>query len=156
MDAERERKLSSVVASTIHEAGLYRFWPPQALGGFELDPVSGLRIIEAVARIDSADGWNLQIAVAHDLFAPWFSDRATAEIFHADAIAVGAFNPRARQFRSMAAIVFRDARPTSAARTMPRLLSDSPIFSTMAKCVWARTVYLKRGSSPCLPPRPIS
>jgi alkylation response protein AidB-like acyl-CoA dehydrogenase len=92
-DAERNCKLSSAVAQAMHEAGLYRLWRPKALGGFELDPVSGLRIIEAVARIDSAAGWNLQIAVAHDLFATWFSDRAAAEIFHADAIPVGAFNP---------------------------------------------------------------
>ena len=53
-DAERDCKLSSVVAQAMHEAGLYRLWRPKALGGFELDPVSGLRIIEAVARIDSA------------------------------------------------------------------------------------------------------
>lgn len=95
-EAERDCKLSAAVARAMHEAGLYRLWRPKALGGFELDPVSGLRIIEAVSRIDSAAGWNLQIAVAHDMFAPWFSDRAAAEIFHADAIPVGAFNP-ARQ-----------------------------------------------------------
>ena len=95
-DAERDRKLSSAVSRAMHQAGLYRLWRPKALGGFELDPISGLRIIEAVSRIDSAAGWNLQIAVAHDMFAPWFGDRATAEIFNADAIPVGAFNPPRR------------------------------------------------------------
>jgi len=92
-EAEQERKLSVPVAKAIQDAGLYRMWRPKVLGGFELDPVSGLRVIEAVSRIDSAAGWNLQIAVAHDLFAPWFGDKAAAEIFHADAIPVGAFNP---------------------------------------------------------------
>ena len=92
-DAERDRKLSKAVAEAMQQAGLYRLWRPKTYGGFELDPISGLRIIEAVSRIDSAAGWNLQIAVAHDLFAPWFGDKAAAEIFHADAIPVGAFNP---------------------------------------------------------------
>lgn len=92
-EAEQERKLSVPVAKAFKDAGLYRLWRPKALGGFERDPVSGLRVIEAVSRIDSAAGWNLQIAVAHDLFAPWFGDKAAAEIFHADAIPVGAFNP---------------------------------------------------------------
>ncbi|WP_349431322.1 acyl-CoA dehydrogenase family protein [Methylomarinum sp. Ch1-1] len=92
-EAERERKLSAPVAEAMHRTGLYRMWRPKAFGGYELDPVSGFRIIEAVSRIDSAAGWNLQIAVAHDLFAPWFDDSAAAEIFHADAIPVGAFNP---------------------------------------------------------------
>jgi alkylation response protein AidB-like acyl-CoA dehydrogenase len=92
-EAERERRLTAPVAGAMHRAGLYRLWRPKAFGGFELDPVSGLRIIEAVSRIDSAAGWNLQIAVAHDMFAPWFGDRAAQEIFHRDAIPVGAFNP---------------------------------------------------------------
>jgi alkylation response protein AidB-like acyl-CoA dehydrogenase len=92
-EAERERKLSAPVAQAMRQAGLYRLWRPKVLGGFELDPVSGFRIIEEVSRIDSAAGWNLQIAVAHDLFAPWFSDPAAREIFNADAIPVGAFNP---------------------------------------------------------------
>jgi alkylation response protein AidB-like acyl-CoA dehydrogenase len=92
-EAERERRLAAPVAEAMHQAGLYRLWRPKAFGGFELDPVSGLRIIEAVSRIDSAAGWNLQIAVAHDMFAPWFSDQAAQEIFHSDAIPVGAFNP---------------------------------------------------------------
>lgn len=89
-EAEQERKLSAPVAKAFKDAGLYRMWRPKTLGGFELDPVSGLRVIEAVSRIDSAAGWNLQIA---DLFAPWFGDKAAAKIFHADAIPVGAFNP---------------------------------------------------------------
>ncbi|MCK9620126.1 MAG: acyl-CoA dehydrogenase family protein [Methylobacter sp.] len=92
-DAERDRKLAAPVAKAMHQAGLYRLWRPKAFGGFELDPVSGFRIIEAVSRIDSAAGWNLQIAVAHDMFAPWFGDQAAQEIFNADAIPVGAFNP---------------------------------------------------------------
>jgi len=92
-EAERERRLASPVAETMRQAGLYRLWRPKAFGGFELDPVSGLRLIEAVSRIDSAAGWNLQIAVAHDMFAPWFSDQAAREIFNSDAIPVGAFNP---------------------------------------------------------------
>lgn len=92
-DAERDCKMSKAVATAMQQAGLYRILRPKAYGGFELDPVSALRIIEAVSRIDSAAGWNLQIAVAHDMFAPWFGEQAAAEIFHADAITVGAFNP---------------------------------------------------------------
>lgn len=92
-EAERERKLAAPVAMAMHQAGLYRLWRPKELGGFELDPISGLCIIEEVSRIDSAAGWNLQIAVAHDMFAPWFCDQAAREIFNRDAIPVGAFNP---------------------------------------------------------------
>ncbi|MEF3074181.1 acyl-CoA dehydrogenase family protein [Methylobacter sp. Wu1] len=92
-EAERERKLAAPVAKAMHQAGLYRLWRPKAFGGFELDPISGFRVIEEVSRIDSAAGWNLQISVAHDMFALWFSDQGAREIFNFDAIPVGAFNP---------------------------------------------------------------
>lgn len=92
-EAERDRKLAAPVAQAMHQAGLYRLWRPKAFGGFELELIDALRIIEEVSRIDSAAGWNLQIAVAHDMFAPWFGDQAAQEIFSVDAIPVGAFNP---------------------------------------------------------------
>ncbi|BBA36951.1 hydroxylase [Methylocaldum marinum] len=91
--AELDRKLAVPVAKAMQEAGLYRLWRPRAFGGFEVEPVAGLRVIEEISRIDSAAGWNLQIAVAHDMFAPWFGDQAAQEIFGFDAIPVGSFNP---------------------------------------------------------------
>lgn len=91
--AENDCKLAAPVAKAMQEVGLYRLWRPKAFGGFEAEPVTGLRVIEEISRIDSAAGWNLQIAVAHDMFAPWFGDQAAQEIFGFDAIPVGSFNP---------------------------------------------------------------
>jgi len=91
--AERDCRLAAPVARAMQEAGLYRLWRPKAFGGLEVEPAFAFRVIEEVSRIDSAAGWNLQIAVAHDMFAPWFGDRAAQEIFGFDAIPVGAFNP---------------------------------------------------------------
>ncbi|MDV3242512.1 MAG: hypothetical protein LOY00_12200 [Methylocaldum sp.] len=81
------------MAKAMQEAGLYRLWRPKAFGGLEVEPISAFRVIEEVSRIDSAAGWNLQIAVAHDMFAPWFGDQAAQEIFGFEAIPVGSFNP---------------------------------------------------------------
>src|SRR5262245_60639639 len=75
--AERERRLAAPVAEALREAGLYRLWRPRSLGGLELDPIAGFRVLEEVSRIDSAAGWNLQIASAFDMFGPWF-DESTA------------------------------------------------------------------------------
>jgi len=94
--AERERRLAAPVAKALSDAGLYRLWRPRALGGFELDPIAGFRVLEAVARIDSAAGWNLQIASAFDLFGPWFEETTARELFGADAILGGALNPPRR------------------------------------------------------------
>lgn len=94
--AERERCLAAPVAKALRDAGLYRLWRPRALGGFELDPIAGFQVLEAVARIDSAAGWNLQIASAFDMFGQWFDETTARELFGPDAIIGGALNPPRR------------------------------------------------------------
>ncbi|MDJ0448167.1 acyl-CoA dehydrogenase family protein [Methylocystis sp. JR02] len=94
--AERDRRLSPQAAAAMREAGLYRLWRPKALGGLEVDPMTGFRVIEELGRIDSAAGWNLQVSIAHDLFGPWFPDDAAREIFGGDAIVVGGQQPARR------------------------------------------------------------
>jgi alkylation response protein AidB-like acyl-CoA dehydrogenase len=92
-ETERDRRLATPVANAMKETGLYRMWRPKALGGFELDPVSAFRVLEEVARIDSAAGWNLQICSAFDMFGAWFDDDTAKKCFGADAVIGGGFNP---------------------------------------------------------------
>jgi indole-3-acetate monooxygenase len=94
--AERDRRLAAPAAAAMREVGLYRLWRPKALGGLEVDPVTGFRVIEELGRIDSAASWNLQVSIAHDLFGPWFGDAAAREIFGGDAITVGGQQPARR------------------------------------------------------------
>ena len=70
---------------------------PRSRGGLELDPVSGFRVIEELARIDSAAGWNVAIANATEPFGAWFSDETSAEVFGSpDNVMAGAFFPPRR------------------------------------------------------------
>jgi alkylation response protein AidB-like acyl-CoA dehydrogenase len=92
-EAERERRLATPVSQAMQRAGLYRLWRPKAFGGFELDPVSGFRVLEEIARIDSAAGWNLMVSASFDVFGAWFDDATAREIFGSDAVLAGAFNP---------------------------------------------------------------
>lgn len=82
-DAERDRRLSDPVADAMRAVGLYRMWRPKALGGLEVDPMSAFRVLEEVARIDSAAGWNLQLSTAVDALGAWFPDDSAAEILAA-------------------------------------------------------------------------
>lgn len=92
--AEKERRLSTSVADAVRELGCNRLYRPRERGGFGFDPVSGFRIVEELARIDSAAGWNVALANAGEPFGAWFSDETTAEIFgQADTTLAGAFNP---------------------------------------------------------------
>jgi indole-3-acetate monooxygenase len=56
--------------------------------------MTAFRVFEEVSRIDSAAGWNLQLACGAEPFGAWFSDDGAHEAFnHPDGILGGAFFP---------------------------------------------------------------
>jgi indole-3-acetate monooxygenase len=96
-DAERERRLPDAVANAMYARGLHRLWRPRTFGGFEVDPITAFQVLEEVSRIDSAAGWNLQLATAFDAFGAWFPDDGAKEIFgQPDATLAGGFFPPRR------------------------------------------------------------
>lgn len=93
-EAEERRRLSDAAAAAIKEAGLYRMWIPRAYGGLELDPMTGCRVVEEVAGIDSAAAWNLALSAGATLFPAFFDEKAAAEIFgDGDGVMAGVFFP---------------------------------------------------------------
>lgn len=95
--SERAKRLTAPAAQALREAGFFRMLRPTTRGGFGLDPVTAFRVGEALARIDSAAAWNVQVCNASELYGGWFGDTASEAIFGApDAVVAGAFNPRRR------------------------------------------------------------
>lgn len=96
-EAERERRLAPTVLEALRDEGFFRMLRPRSRGGLELHPVEEFRVAEALARIDSAAAWNVQVCNASELYGGWFSDATSEEVFGApDAIACGSFNPHRR------------------------------------------------------------
>ncbi len=62
-EADRERRLPGRVALAMAEAGLYRLSVAREFGGFECDPNTTIRTIEAIAEADGSAGWNLMIGL---------------------------------------------------------------------------------------------
>ena len=93
-EAERNRCLSAAVVDAMREADLYTMARPKAYGGLELDPVSSFRVVEEVARYDSAAGWNLNLSTAGDYIPAWLPDDGAEEILSTQRLVFGAsFNP---------------------------------------------------------------
>ena len=91
---EADRRLPDPVVSAMRDAALYRLWIPRRFDGLEVDPMTAFRVFEEVSRIDSAAGWNLQIAVLSCLFVPFLPDEGAAEVFRSpDVILGGTVNP---------------------------------------------------------------
>ena len=97
-EADRERRLPQRVARAMAEAGLYRTSVARAYGGFEADPVTTTKVIEAVAEADGSAGWNLMIALeTGGIASGHMSAEAGREVFGDPcAIMAGALNPLGR------------------------------------------------------------
>ena len=59
---ERNRRLSPPVLTALRNAGFFKLFMPQALGGMEADPVTAAKVIEEVTRHNTAAGWALMVA----------------------------------------------------------------------------------------------
>ena len=94
---EKTCSLDSSVSDALRDAGCFRLFRPRTRGGLALDPVSAFRVVEALARMDSAAGWNVALANAFELMGAWLSDETTEEVFGPpDAVMAGAFFPPRR------------------------------------------------------------
>jgi indole-3-acetate monooxygenase len=98
-EAETARRLSRPVADAMRQAGLYRMARSTAFGGLEIDPVSMFRVVEEVARHDSAAGWTLQLSLAVESCLAWLPDAGAAEILegHPEVIFGTSFTPTGGQ-----------------------------------------------------------
>jgi alkylation response protein AidB-like acyl-CoA dehydrogenase len=83
--AEADGKLADEVIEAYHAAEIIGTWAPRAVGGHELGPVAGCRIIETLSHADSSSGW---VAFVHMAMAgmtgAYVGDDAAQEIFAGD------------------------------------------------------------------------
>jgi alkylation response protein AidB-like acyl-CoA dehydrogenase len=81
---ERNRRLSVPLVGAMARAGLFRLWRPRSFGGEESDPITVLRVVEAVSRIDGAAGWCVCIAGNTSLPCGHLPKEAAREILGSD------------------------------------------------------------------------
>ncbi len=83
-ETERQRRLALPVVTALAEAGIFRMYTPRVLGGFEVDPITFFRVVEAIARIDGSTGWCVFIAGGNPLLGAHLADETAAEVFGRD------------------------------------------------------------------------
>lgn len=97
-ESERHRSLPAPLVRSMAEAGLFRIWIPKALGGFEADLETNMRMVEEVAKLDGAAGWNVMIAGTGGMFAAYLAPESGRQIYGSDpnVISAGALAPKGR------------------------------------------------------------
>lgn len=94
---EIERQLPRALADAFNDAGIFRMCRPRELGGLEVDPLTMMQVVEAIAQVDGAAGWCAMISgsgSAFDAFIP----KAGGREMYADprAVTTGVLAPSGR------------------------------------------------------------
>jgi len=89
-EGDKRGELSAPLVDALHVHGLLGMWVPRSIrGGFELDPVSSLQVIENVSYGDPSAGWVLMAsALAIGTGAAYLGDPAIDELFSGERLPV--------------------------------------------------------------------
>ena len=109
--ADRAGRLTDEVVGAIHRAGLYRMLIPEDRGGGGLRLTDTFPVVEAMARVDGATGWNLAIgANALGMAATIPDAEFRGHVLAEGSLVVGGLNPRELHARSVEGGVVVDGR----------------------------------------------
>jgi indole-3-acetate monooxygenase len=97
---EAERRLPPALAQELMRAGIFRMGVPHAYGGPELDPMSQVRIVEELSRIEGSVGWLSMISSAGSFISAFVEPAAAQRIFGGfDSVVAGQVRPPQRAER---------------------------------------------------------
>ncbi|HKR05091.1 MAG TPA: acyl-CoA dehydrogenase family protein [Bacteroidia bacterium] len=120
---ETNRRLSPPVVKALRDAGFFKLFLPGALGGLEADPVTTARVIEEVARHNTAAGWSLMVANTIPMMIVRLSDEGINALYgnNPDAFIAGSVHP-----------------PMSATRVKGgySITGRNPLFSNVHEAQW--------------------
>lgn len=83
-EAERDRRIPEPVLAALFGAGLFRLLLPKGLHGAEVDPVTFVRVIEAIAGADASTAWVLCQVSGCSMAAAYLDPDVAHEIWGRD------------------------------------------------------------------------
>jgi alkylation response protein AidB-like acyl-CoA dehydrogenase len=96
-EIERGRRLPLHLVDALKKAGAFRMPMPREWGGPELDPLSQLRIVEALSAADASVGWCVMIGCDSGYFSGFLDQQVAREIYpDLDMVTASSLIPRGR------------------------------------------------------------
>src|SRR5271163_4778643 len=94
---EADRRLPSALVRAMMEAGIFRMAVPRAYGGGELDPMSQVRVVEELSRMEGSVGWLAMIGAAGGPMAAFLDPPVAQRLFgQVDSVFAGMIRPPQR------------------------------------------------------------
>src|SRR5688572_33350438 len=73
-EIEQGRRLSLPLVQAMKDAGIFRMPMPRSWGGPEVDPLTQVRIVEALSAVDASVGWCAMIGSDGGFFTAFLED----------------------------------------------------------------------------------
>jgi alkylation response protein AidB-like acyl-CoA dehydrogenase len=80
-EMEQRRQMPQRLVAAMADAGLFRLSMPRALGGPELDPLTQLRVVEALSMIDASVGWTAYVGLHSGYFAAFLEPDVARDMY---------------------------------------------------------------------------
>jgi len=92
---ENNRRISKTVLLALRDAGFLRLFLPKSLGGIEADPLTTAKLVEEVARHNTAAGWSMMVANVSIWWCNRLPEKGIEEIYKdgPDTFIAGVFHP---------------------------------------------------------------
>jgi alkylation response protein AidB-like acyl-CoA dehydrogenase len=99
-ELEMRRHLPPDLVKAMNEVGLFQLYLPRAVGGPETPPLTAMRTIEELSKIDGSVGWCAMISGAVSLFMAWLDPAVGRELFGQppDVRIAGSVRPEGRAY----------------------------------------------------------
>ena len=112
-EEENNGRLSESVVNVLREAGFFKLYLPKSLGGWEVDPLTMAKVVEEVARHNTAAGWSLMVANTTLFMGGFFPEKGIEEIFgnNPEAFLAGSIHPPMRAERTEGGYLINGRNP---------------------------------------------
>jgi len=91
---ETERRMPMPLVRAMMEAGVFRMAVPRAYGGGELDPITQVRVVEELSRMEGSVGWLAMIGAAGGPMAAFLDPSVAERLFGpVDSVFAGQLRP---------------------------------------------------------------
>jgi len=113
IEEENNGRLSVTVVNALKQAGFYKLYLPKSLGGLEADPLTIAKIVEEIAKHNTAAGWSLMVANAPLLMLSRIAEKGIEEIFspNPDAFIAATVHPPMRAIRTEGGYLINGRNP---------------------------------------------
>jgi indole-3-acetate monooxygenase len=100
-DEESQGRISATVVNALKKAGFYKLFLPKSLGGLEADPLTAAKVVEDVAKHNTAAGWSLMVANTTLFMGGHLPEKGIEELFvdNPDSFIAGSVHPPMRATR---------------------------------------------------------